>query len=199
MKIIFFTGTTGLISIKTSRITEIASADIQLLREGSEEVLVTAPLYGCSDLLVGNVTLPRATVIYRIVGTDISGYPFTISLSRPATFEAEDFLLEIGGENPVEIDPRQNISIPVTVHNFKRKTGHYVFTYEVVTGFNVSFHPSNQLVVGPGANASINLTVVATTAEPGSSYTFTTNVTDGCSSHSVSKTITVRLPVRFLS
>ena len=158
---------------------------------------MTAPLNGCSDLLVGKVTFPRATVTYRIAGNDISGYPFTISFSHPATFEAEDFLLEIEGENPVEIDLHQNISIPVTVHNFNRETDQYVFIYEEVTGFYQTFHPHNELVLGPGESDSINLTIVATTAEPGSSHTFTVNVTDGCTSHSVSKTITVRLPVRF--
>ena len=198
IKISSFSGTTGRISIKTSRIADIASADIQLLSEGSEEVLVTAPLYGCSDLLLGNITFPSATVKYRIVGNDVNGYPFAISLLHSATFEAGEFRVETEGENPVEIDPRQSVAIPVTVHNLNREYVEYVFTTERVTGFLRAFRPSSQLVVAPETSESINLIVSATTAAPGSSYTFTATVTDGCTSHSVSKTVTIRLPVRFI-
>ena len=192
-----FIGTTGRISIRTSRISDIASADIQLLSEGSGEVLVTAPLYGCSDILLGNITFPSATVKYRIVGTDANGYPFTVSLSNSATFEVGEFRVEMG-ENPVAIDPYQRISIPVTLYNLNEEYVQYVLTSARVAGFNQAFHPSDQLVVAPGTSESINLTVIATTAEPGTTYTFTATVTDGCSSHSVSKMLTIRLPVRLL-
>ena len=192
-----FIGTTGRISIRTSRISDIASADIQLLSEGSEEVLVTAPLYGCSDILLGNITFPAATVKYRIVGTDANGYPFTVSLSNSATFEAGEFRVEMG-ENPVAIDPYQRISTPVTLYNLNEEYVQYVLTSARVAGFNQALHPSDQLVVAPGTSESINLTVIATTAEPGTTYTFTATVTDGCSSHSVSKMLTIRLPVRLL-
>ena len=192
-----FIGTTGRISIRTSRISDIASADIQLLSEGSEEVLVTAPLYGCSDILLGNITFPSATVKYRIVGTDANGCPFTVSLSNSATFEAGEFCVEMG-ENPVAIDPYQRISIPVTLYNLNEEYVQYVLTSARVAGFNQTFHPSDQLVVAPGTSESINLTVIATTAEPGTTYTFTATVMDGCSSHSVSKMLTIRLPVILL-
>lgn len=155
------------------------------------------PLYGSGDLLLGNVTFPGATGKYRIVGTDIHGYPFTISLSHSATFEGGDFRVYIG-EVSVEIEPYQTISIPVTVHNLNNETARYFLTYDRLTEFHQAFRPSNQFVVAPGMSRSVTLIAAAAHAVPNSSHTITATVTDGCINHSASRTVTIRLPVRHI-
>ena len=183
--------------METSQIEDIGAASIELLDEESNTVLTTAPLYGCANHLVANVTFPRATVKYRVVGSDINGRPFILPLSRSATFESRDnFRFEIEGENAIEIEPDQVISITLTVHNLHdRDPAQYTFTSESVAGFRQAFRPSNHLVVAPGGSGSVNTIIVQTTVEPGSSHTFTATATDGCSSHSGSMTVTVQLPV----
>ena len=183
--------------METSQISDIGAASIELLDEESDAVLTTAPLYGCANHLLANVTFPRATVKYRVVGRDINGRPFTVPLSRSATFEPRgNFRFEIEGENAIEIEPDQVILITLTVHNLHdRDPARYTFTRESVPGFHQAFRPSNHLVVAPGGSGSVNMIILQTTVEPGSSHTFTATATDGCSSHSDSMTVTIQLPV----
>ena len=182
--------------METSQIADIGAASIELLDKESDTVLTTAPLYGCANHLLANVTFPRATVKYRVVGSDINGRHFTVPLSQSDTLESEDrFRVEMGGENPIESEPDRPISITVTVYNLHdRDYASYTFTYESVRGYRQTFHPSN-IAVGPGESGSVNMNIAPTIYDPGSSYTFTATVSDGCSSHTVSKRVSIQTPV----
>ena len=192
----FCTGTIGRITIETSQIADIGAASIELLDKESDTVLTTAPLYGCANHLLANVTFPRATVKYRVVGSDINGRHFTVPLSQSDTLESEDmFRVEMGGENPIESEPDRLISITVTVYNLHdRDYASYTLTHESVRGYRQTFHPAN-IAVGPDESGSVNMNIAPTRYDPGSSYTFTATVSDGCSSHSVSKRVSIQTPV----
>ena len=185
----------------TTKIADIGTgtASVQLLNDESGTVLTTAPLYRCGHRLLGNVTFPLATVRYKAVGNDINGRPFIVSLSKSATFVPEDketFRVVIEGENPREVEHDQTILFVVTVHNLHAlNDAHYTFTAESVTGFRQAFRPTS-LVVPPRENGSVNMIILQGTVEPGTSYTFTATVSDGCISYSASKTLLIQLPVR---
>ena len=190
----FHAGTVGTLSIETTKIADIQTASVELLDDRSGVVLTTAHLFGCFNRLLGNVTFPRAIVKYRVVGYDTTGKPFAVLLSKSATFVEEDkFQIDIQGEN---VDYGQTTVLVVTVHNLHEQDyAQYNFTTETVIGFRQAL-PINYLLVPPRGNGSINMDIVQVTVEPGSSHTFTATVSDGCISHSVSKTITILPLVR---
>ena len=172
-------------------------------------LLTTAPLYRCLNRLLGAVSFPNATVKYVVVGNDINGRPFTTPLSGSATFAPEDaeiiyssyrihldiaetFRVEMEGDTFIE---ENQIVIVVRVYNMNVSNySHYTFTAEPVTGFRQAFRPTS-LQVPPGESGSVNMIILRETAEPGFNYTFNATVSDGYSSHSVSKTVSILPPV----
>ena len=181
----------------TSRVPDIMSAEIQLLRDGTDDVLMTAPLYGCNDLLLGDITFPSGTVKYRMVGNDMSGFPFSISLIHSTTFEPEHFYVERGGNKSVDITPYQSELSRITVCNLNEGQAQYFFSYERVTGLRQTFRPSNQLLVPPGACGSVNMVILVISADPGSTHALNASVTDGCSTQTVSLTVNIPMPVSY--
>ena len=97
------------------------------------------------------------------------------------------------GDDPIEIDQGQTLSINLTVHNHDISDTDYNFTAEPVTGFRVAFRPTS-LTVPVGGSGSVSMIIWQLGAEAGSSYTFTVTVTDGCASHS--KNVSIQIPVR---
>ena len=95
------------------------------------------------------------------------------------------------GDTSIEED---QIIIVVRVYNMNVYYSHYTFTAEPVTGFRQAFRPIS-LQVPPEESGSVNMIILRETAEPGSNYTFTATVSDGYSSHSLSKTVLILLPV----
>ena len=145
---------------------------------------------------MGNITFPLATVKYRVVGNDVNGRPFIASVSKSATFVPKKFRVVIEGENPIEVEHDQIISLVVAVHNLHDlNDAHYTFTAESVTGFRQGFRPTS-LVVPPRENGSVNMIILQETVVPGTSHTFTATVSDGCISYSASNTVSIQLPVR---
>ena len=183
--------------MKTSRVTDITSAEIQLLRDGTDDILVAAPLYGCNNLLKGDITFPSGTVKYRMVGNDASGLPFSISLTHSTTFEPGYFYLERGGNESVDITPYQTELSRITACNLNEGPAQYSFSYVRVTGLRQTFHPSNQLLVPPGACGSVNLAISVISAEPGSTHASIASVTDGCSTQNVSLRINILSQVSY--
>ena len=100
--------------MKTSRVKDIQSAEIQLFHEGSDALLTSANLVQCGDLLLGNVTFPAATVDYRIVGVDIDGHPFVTHPESTASFQQVRIEVE-GDDLNLEMEPGQTVNIPVMV------------------------------------------------------------------------------------
>ena len=99
------------------------------------------------------------------------------------------------GDDPIEVDQGQTLSINLTVHNHDISDTHYNFTAEPVTGFRVAFRPTS-LTVPAGGSGFVRMIILQLGAEAGSSYTFTASVTDGYVIHSVSKTVFIQIPVR---
>ena len=192
-------GTEGTLTMETTKIANIGTASVQLLENESGTVLTTVPLYRCANRLLGNIAFPGAIVKYRAVGNDVDGRPFIASLSKSATFVPEDeerFRIVIAGENPIEVERDQTIKLVVTVHNLHDlNETHYTFTTKPVTGFLQVFNPTS-LVVRPEGSGSVNMIIVQVTVEPGTSHTFTVTVSDGCTSRSATKTVSIQPPVR---
>ena len=157
-------------------------------------VLTTAPLYRCSNRLLATILFPRDTVNYVVVGNDSDGRPFSTLLSS-ATFIHKIFRVEIEGDTPIEVEDDETLSLVVRVYNMHASSDvRYTFTAEPVTGFQQAFHPTS-LRVPPGESGSVNMTILQGTAEPGSSYTFTATVSDGCITQSASKAVSIQLQV----
>ena len=210
-----FADTVGTLLLETPQIDDIGTASIQLVDGETGTVLTTAPLYRCSNRLLATVSFPNTTVQYVVVGNDINGRRFTTPLYRSATFAPEDaeiiqdtlvqdlnnsvnyeaifetFRVEMEGDTSIEED---QIIIVVRVYNMNVYYSHYTFTAEPVTGFRQAFRPIS-LQVPPEESGSVNMIILRETAEPGSNYTFTATVSDGYSSHSLSKTVLILLPV----
>ena len=109
---------------------------------------------------------------------------------------AETFRVVMEGDTFIEVEQDQIISIVVRVYNIRASNdSNYTFTAEPVTGFRQAFRPISLLQVPPGESESVNMIILRETAEPGSNYTFTATVSDGYSSHSLSKTVLILLPV----
>ena len=184
--------------METPQIEDIASVSIELLDEDSGELTTTAPLYRCANRLLGSVLFPQDTVMFRAVGNDVNGRPFSTSLSKTATFvQSEEVKFEVvmEGDDPIEVDQGRTLAINLTVHNHDINDTHYTFTAEPVTEFRVVFRPTS-LTVPTGGSGSVNMIVLQLGAEAGSLYTFTANVTDGCVVHSASKSVSIQVPVR---
>ena len=181
--------------METTEIADIGSMSVQLLDDETGEVLTTAPCYRCANRMLGSTQFPQASVTYRAVGSDVNGRPFSALLSKAATFDSGNFQVLIG-EGPMEVEYRQTISFNITIHNqnlnFPTK---YTFTAEPVAGFRQVFRPTS-LIVPPKGRGSVNMIILQITAEPGTSYTFTATVTDGCVIHSVPKTVLIQMPVK---
>ena len=116
--------------MKTSRVPDIMSAEIQLLSDRTDDILVVTPLYGCNNLLKGDITFPSGTVKYRMVGNDVSGFPFSISLTHSTTFEPGHFYVERGGNKSVDIALYQSESSRITVCNDNEGQVQYSFSYD---------------------------------------------------------------------
>ena len=85
----------------------------------SGQVLTTTPLLRCANRLLGNVSLPQATVRYRIVGRDASGRVFNSTLSpKTIPYIGAKFRVEAVGDGHMEVETGQPVTIPLTVHNF---------------------------------------------------------------------------------
>ena len=187
-----------MLALETPQIDNIGTASIQLVDQEHGTLLNSAPLYRCSNRLLATVSFPNATVNYVVVGNDINGRPFTTPLSMSARFApeaAETFRVEMEGDTFVEVEQDQIISIVVRVYNMHASSdAHYTFTAEPEAGFIQAFRPLS-LLVPPGESGYVNMIILRQTAAPGSNYTFTATVDDGCISHSVSKTVSILLPV----
>ena len=188
-------GTEGTLALETPQIEDIGSVSIQLLDEGSGELLTESPLYRCANRLLGSVLFPQDTVMFRAVGNDVNGRPFSTSLSKTATFVQSKFEVVMEGDDPIEVDQGQTLSINLTVHNHDISDTHYNFTAEHMTGFGVAFRPAS-LTVPAGGSGSVSMIILQLGAEAGSSYTFIVTVTDGCASHSIYKNVSIQIPVR---
>ena len=178
------------------QIEDIGSVSIQLLEEDSGELLTESPLYRCANRLLGSVLFPQDTVMFRAVGNDVNGRPFSTSLSKTATFvQSEEVKFEVmmEGDDPIEVDQGRTLSINLTVHNHDITNTHYTFTAEPVIGFRVVFRPAS-LTVPVGGSGSVSMIILQHGAEAGSSYIFTAIVTNGCVIHS--KTVSIQIPVR---
>ena len=183
--------------MKTSRIPDIKSVELQLIREGTEDVLVSAPLYGCNDLLLGDITFASGRVKYKMVGQDLRGYLFSIPLTHSAVFKPAQYRVERGDEL-VEIAPLQAKISRISVCNDNEGPAQYSFSYKRVTGLRQTFRPSNQLVIPPRACNSVNMVIVVISAEPGSTHHLNASVTDGCSTQIVSLTVYIPSPVSYM-
>ena len=184
--------------MKTSQVPDITSAKIQLLRDGTDNILVDSPLYGCKDLLLGDIIFPSGRVMYRMVGNDASGFPFSISLTHSATFEPGQFYVKRGGNESVDIAPYQSALSRIIVCNLNEDPVQYSFSYVTVTGLRQTFRPSSQLLVPQGACGSVNMVILVTSAGPGSTHALTASVTDGCSTQTVSLTVNIPMLVSYV-
>ena len=137
-----------------------------------------------------NGTLDRNMTINSILDRD-ENTRFNIPVAV-----AETFLVVMEGDTFIEVEQDQTILIVVRVYNIRASNdSNYTFTAEPVTGFRQAFRPISLLQVPPGESESVNMIILRETAEPGSNYTFTATVSDGYSSHSLSKTVLILLPV----
>ena len=188
-----YSGSEATLALETPQIEDIGNMSIQLLHEDSGELLTESPLYRCANRLLGSVLFPQDTVIFRAVGNDVNGRPLCALLSKTATFVQSKFEVVMEGDDPIEVDQGQTLSINLTVHNHDISDTNYNFTAEPVTGFRVAFRPTS-LTVPVGGSGSVSMIIWQLGAEAGSSYTFTVTVTDGCASHS--KNVSIQIPVR---
>ena len=103
--------------METPQIEDIGSVSIQLLDEDSGELLTESPLYRCANRLLGSVLFPQDTFMFRAVGNDVNGRSFSASFSKTATFVQSKFEVVMEGDDPIEVDQGQTLSINLTVHN----------------------------------------------------------------------------------
>ena len=191
-----------MILIKTSYISDIIAAEIQLLMEESDNILITAPIDIYSDFMLVNITFPNGRFKYKITGNDINGVPFTISPSQNPTFEPGNFTIDTNDNRSVEIDLLNGTTIPIIVCNHNDATFQYSFIYKNSTELLQGFHPSNHLVLPPEACGSVNMTVEVRSAEPrsaepGSTHNLTFSVIDKYSYKTLSLTASIPLPVSY--
>ena len=190
-------GTDGTVSVETPQIANIKSMSLQFVNDESEELLTTADCHRCANRMLANVSLPQARVRYRAVGTDTSGRAFNATLSSTNTYtqgEGANFRVEMAGVNPMEAETGQVLTITVTVYNIEPTEARYSFTLESLTGFRQAFRPTS-VVVPPRGNGSVNMVIVPLPPTAPGTHTFTATVSDGCVTHSGSKTVTYITPV----
>ena len=180
-----------LILIEARQGRDIKEASIELLSADGGEVLTSATLSTCDENLIASLTSPSGTVEYRITGVDNCGQRFSALLPGLVTFK-DRFSVDIAGEDPVIIEPRQFLSLKVTVRNFLKTQEEFNLESEQVDGFRQIFRPSNKLTVPPMGNGTVTLVGVATLAESGSTHTFTITVQGRRNSVSVSRTVTIQ-------
>ena len=164
------------------------------MKDESGELLTTADCHRCANRMLANVSLPQARVRYRAVGTDTSGRAFNATLSTYTQAEGARSTVEMDGVNPMEVETGQGVTITVTVYNLEPTEARYSFTPESVTGFRQAFRPTS-LVVPPRGNGSVNMLLLPLPPTAPGTHTFTATVSDGCVTHSGSKTVTYITPV----
>ena len=174
--------------METPQIEDIGSVSIRLLDEDSGELVTESPLYRCANRLLASVLFPQDTVTFRAVGNDVNGRPFNASLSKTATFVRSKFEVVMEGDDPIEVDQGQTISINLTVNNHDTNDAHYTFTAKPVSGFQVVFRPTSLTVPARGSE-SVRMIVLQLETEAGSLHTFIANVTDGYVIHSASNCV----------
>ena len=183
-------------SVETPQIANVKSMSLQFVKDESGELLTTADCHRCANRMLANVSLPQARVRYRAVGTDTSDRAFDATLSSTNTYtqgEGAKFRVEMDGVNPMEAETGQVLTITVTVYNLEPTEARYSFTPESLAGFRQAFRPTS-LVVPPTGSGSVSMVVPLPPTAPGT-HTFTATVSDGCVTHSVSKTVTYITPV----
>ena len=184
-------------SVETPQIANIKSMSLQFVNDESGELLTTADCHRCANRMLANISLPQARVRYRAVGTDTSGRAFDATLSSTNTYtqgEGAKFRVEMDGVNPMEAETGQVLTITVTVYNLEPTEARYSFTPESVAGFRQAFRPTS-LVVLPRGNGSVSMVIVPLPPTAPGTHTFTPTVSDGCVTHSGSKTVTYITPV----
>ena len=184
-------GTEGVILIETRQGKDIKTANIELLSADGGKVLTSAKLSTCDENLIASLTFPSGTVEYKIIGVDNCGLSFSALLPGLVTFK-DRFSVEIAGEDPVIIEPKQFLSLRVTVRNFLKTQEEFNLESEQVDGFRQIFRPSAKLTVPPMGDGTVTLVGVATLAESGSTHTFTITVQGRRNSVSVSRTVTIQ-------
>ena len=186
-------GTEGIILIEARQARDIKAASIELLSTDGGEVLTSAKLSTCDEILIASLTFPSGTVEYRVTGVDNCGQSFSALVPGLVTFK-DRFSVEIAGEDPVIIEPGQFVSLKVTVRNFLKTQEEFNLESEQVDGFRQIFRPSDKLTVPPSGDGTVTLFGVATCtlAESGTTHTFTITVHDRRNSVSVSRTVTIQ-------
>ena len=164
------------------------------MNDESGELLTTADCHRCANRMLANVSLPQARVRYRAVGTDTSDRAFDVTLSSTNTYKGAKFRVEMAGVNPMEAETGQVLTITVTVYNLEPTEARYSFTPESVAGFRQVLRPTS-LVVPPTGSGSVNMLLLPLPPTAPGTHTFTATVSDGCVTHSVSKTVTYITPV----
>ena len=127
-----------LILIEARQGRDIKAASIELLSADGGEVLTSATLSTCDENLIASLTFPSGTVEYRITGVDNCGLSFSALLPGLVIFS-----VEISGEDPVNIEPGQFVSLKVTVCNFLKTQEEFNLESEQVDGFLQIFRPSD--------------------------------------------------------
>ena len=187
-------GTDGTVSVETPQIANIKSMSLQFVNDESGELLTTADCHRCANRMLANVSLPQARVRYRAVGTDTSDRAILSSTNTYTQGEGAKFRVEMDGVNPMAAETGQVLTITVTVYNLELTEARYSFTPESVTGFRQAFRPTS-LVVPPRGNGSVSMVIVPLPPTAPGTHTFTATVSDGCVTHSGSKTVTYITPV----
>ena len=102
--------------------------------------------------------------------------------------EGTKFRVEMAGVNPMEAETGQVLTITVTVYNLEPTEARYSFTPRQ------AFRPTSVLVP-PRGNGSVSMVIVPLPPTAPGAHTFTATVSDGCVTHSGSKTVTYITPV----
>ena len=169
---------------------------LQLVDDESGKIITKADCHRCANRLLANVSFPQTRVRYRAVGTDTSGRRFDVSLSKTGIFTEAEFRVQMREGNHMEVETGQVVTINVTVYNLHNHSEvHSSFTPESVEGFRQAFHPTS-LTVPPRGSGFVTMVIVPLPPATPGTHTFTANVTVGCVTHSVSKTVTFVEPVR---
>ena len=193
----FDTGTKGRIAVLTSRSPEMLSTYLNII--GNGRVVARVPLHKCSKFLIGNTTFPLGTFTYELGGEDQDGNPFVYNTNKNATFGPGNGYFNLSAVNGtnLEIDLYDVVRLTYELRNTNPYGSvAFNFTAESVDGFSKFLRPY-QATVGVGESVQVTITASAGSSRirRGSSHAFTVTATNGCTTLSASKTVTIRAPV----
>ena len=196
-----YIGTMARILVSTSKSDLIDSAQIQLL--GEEGVASFAELERCSLSWTGNVSLPSTgNYSYQLVAQDSHANQFAYHTHKTVEYQSgqEYYSLSYTGNVDIQVEVGERVELKFRLEstNLYGST-HFKLNAKMVDGFTCTTVPS-EVTLLPGQFAEVKAVYFAASSslEPGSKYTGALTASNGCTTLSASKNITIMVCTNLL-